>query len=322
MSDRYARQVVLPEVGMDGQARLSGAVVLVVGAGGLGCAVLQYLVAAGVGHLIVLDHDRVAESNLHRQPLYRMQDIGVHKVEAARTALLALNPQVRIDAQVQRLTAATAPSWATRVELVVDCADSFAVTYILSDICRQLQRPLVSASVLGFSGYAGVFCAPAPSYRAVFPDLPRQVGSCATSGVLGSAVGVLGTLQSHLSLAVLLGTAPAPHGRLVSVDLRGLRFSSFSFLGAPEPTTCLPFISVSQLSSSDLVMDLRTEQEIAAQPLSAASRVAAADVDGLAGTDPSRRVVLCCRSGVRAWRAAHRLASLGRDRVAMLALDA
>jgi len=322
MSDRYARQVVLPEVGMEGQARLARAVVLVIGAGGLGCAVLQYLVAAGVGQLIVLDHDRVVESNLHRQPLYRMQDIGVHKVEAARATLLELNPQVRVDAHAQRLTAATAQSWVSRAELVVDCADSFAVTYILSDACRQLQRPLVSASVLGFSGYAGVFCAAAPSYRAVFPDLPRQVGSCATSGVLGSAVGVLGTLQSHLSLAVILGTTPAPHGRLISVDLRELRFSSFSFLSAPEPTTCLPFVSVSELNSSDLVMDLRTDQEIAEVPLPAASRVAATDVDGLAGTDPSRRVVLCCRSGVRAWRAAHRLASLGHERVAMLALDA
>jgi sulfur-carrier protein adenylyltransferase/sulfurtransferase len=322
MMDRYARQMVLPQVGETGQARLQAAAVLVVGAGGLGCAVLQYLVAAGVGHLIVLDHDRVEESNLHRQPLYRMQDIGERKVDAARTALAALNPQVRIDAHAERLTAVSAQQWVSRASLVVDCADSFAVTYILSDTCRQLQRPLVSASVLGVCGYAGVFCGPAPSYRAVFPELPRQVGSCATSGVLGSAVGVLGTLQSHLALAVILGSEPAPHGRLVSIDLQQLRFSSFSFLTAPEPRTCLPFISVAQLDSNDLVMDLRTEDEIAADPLPGASRVSVTEVDGLAGTEPSRRVVLCCRSGVRAWRAAHRLATLGRAQVAMLALDA
>jgi molybdopterin/thiamine biosynthesis adenylyltransferase/rhodanese-related sulfurtransferase len=322
MIDRYARQTVLPEIGEAGQQRLLQSAVLVVGAGGLGCAVLQYLAAAGVGHLIVLDHDRVEESNLHRQPLYRMQDLGASKVAAARAALLALNPQLQIDAHATRLTAANAEAWVSRVAVVVDCADSFAVTYILSDACRHLQRPLVSASVLGFSGYAGVFCGAAPSYRAVFPDLPRQVGSCATSGVLGTAVGVLGTLQAHLSLAVMLGTQPAPHGRLTSVDLQRLRFSSFSFLGAPEPARCLPFVSVSQLDGGDLVMDLRTEDEIALAPLPAASAVAGGDVDALAQTEPSRRLVLCCRSGVRAWRAAHRLASLGRERVAMLALDA
>ena len=320
--DRYARQMVLPEIGEAGQGRLLQSVALVVGAGGLGCAVLQYLTAAGVGHLIVLDHDRVEESNLHRQPLYRMQDVGASKVVAAGAALGALNPQVQVETHAVRLTAANAEGWVSRAAVVVDCADSFAVTYILSDVCRQLQRPLVSASVLGFAGYAGVFCAAAPSYRAVFPDLPRQVGSCATSGVLGSAVGVLGTLQAHLSLAVMLGTQPAPQGRLVNVDLQQLRFSSFSFLGAPEPARCLQFVSVSQLDRSDLVVDLRTEQEIALAPLSVASAVAASDVDALATSEPSRRLVLCCRSGIRAWRAAHRLAAAGRERVAMLAMDA
>lgn len=322
MTDRYARQMMLAEVGAEGQQRLSQAAVLVIGAGGLGCAVLQYLAAAGAGHLIVVDHDRVEESNLHRQPLYRMQDVGNSKALAARTALRALNPHVTIEALAERLTAATVESLVSRVGLVVDCADSFAVTYILSDACLRLQRPLVSASVLGFSGYAGVFCERAPSYRAVFPDLPRQVGTCASSGVMGSAVGVLGTLQAHLSLAVLLQTDPAPQGRLITVDLRQFRFSSFSFLGAPEPAQSLQFISVSQLEVADLVMDLRSEQEIAVEPLAGAAPLAAADIDALAGTEPARRIVLCCRSGIRAWRAAHRLATLGRERVAMLALDA
>jgi sulfur-carrier protein adenylyltransferase/sulfurtransferase len=320
--DRYSRQTVLPEVGLEGQQRLAQAVVLVVGAGGLGSAVLQYLAAAGVGHLIVLDHDRVEESNLHRQPLYRMQDVGSSKALAARAALQALNPHILIEAQVERLSAANAQHWVGRAHLVLDCADSFAVTYILSDACLRVQRALVSASVLGFSGYAGVFCADAPSYRAVFPDLPQQVGSCAANGVLGSAVGVLGTLQAHLSLAVILGTSPRPHGRLVSVDLRQLRFSSFCFLGAPEPANPLPFIAAAQLEAADLVLDLRSEQEVAVAPFPPATRIAANDVDSLAAAQPARRVVLCCRSGVRAWRAAHRLASQGRERIAMLALDA
>ena len=322
MSDRYARQRVLPQIGAQGQARLARASVLVVGAGGLGCTVLPCLVAAGVGRVTLLDHDRVEESNLHRQPLYRMQDIGQHKVHAAQSALQALNPEVQVAAHAQRLTAMTAEQWVSSADVIVDCADSFAVTYISSDACRELRKPLVSASVLGFAGYAGVFCERAPSYRAVFPDLPHQVGSCAVNGVLGSSVAVLGSLQAHLVMAVLLGTEPAPHGRVVNVDLQQLRFSSFSFLGAPEPATQLSFISVAQLDTADSVWDLRTAEERAIAPLPEATPLAASDVDGLAGTDPAQRVVLCCRSGVRAWRAAHRLHSLRKGRVAMLALDA
>src|ERR1700724_2260278 len=213
MSDRYARQSILPEVGAEGQARLGAAVVVVVGAGGLGCAVLQYLAAAGIGRLMIVDHDRVEESNLHRQPLYRMTDLGRPKVHAARAALLQANPEVHIDTLEERLTAANAARLVGRADVVIDAADSFAVTYVLSDGCQRANTPLVSASVLGLSGYVGAFCGGAPSYRAVFPEMPRAAGSCAEAGVLGTAVGVMGTLQAHLALAVLLKwQAPAPGG--------------------------------------------------------------------------------------------------------------
>src|SRR5215470_3620711 len=158
MSDRYARQEILPEVGAEGQRRLGAATVLVVGAGGLGCAVLQYLTAAGVGSLIVVDHDKVEESNLHRQPLYRMSDIGQPKVQAARAALAALNPATGIEAVCERLSSINAPRLVEDASVVIDAADSFAATYLLSDTCQRARKPLVSASVLGLSGYVGVFC--------------------------------------------------------------------------------------------------------------------------------------------------------------------
>ncbi|EQD41665.1 thiamine biosynthesis protein ThiF, partial [mine drainage metagenome] len=118
---------------------------------------------------------------------------------------------------------------------MVDAGDSLALTYILSDECHRLGKALVSASVLGLSGYAGVFCGGGPSYRAVFPEMPRRAGSCAQSGVLGSAVGVLGTLQAHLTLAQVLGLDPPVLGRLVTVDLARLRFGGFSFSPVAEP---------------------------------------------------------------------------------------
>jgi molybdopterin/thiamine biosynthesis adenylyltransferase/rhodanese-related sulfurtransferase len=322
VTDRYSRQTILPDVGAAGQERLRSASVLVIGAGGLGSAVLQYLCAAGVGHLIIVDHDRVEESNLQRQPIYRMSDIGALKAEAARRALLDANPEVRIEAVCERVTPSNAARLIERADLVVDAADSFAVTYVVSDVCLQVGKPLISASVLGLSGYVGAFCGGAPSYRAVFPEMPRQAGSCASAGVLGTAVGVMGTLQAHMVLAWLLGLKPGVRGQLVTVDFQTLRFGGFSFAGAREPTgTVWPFIAADQVDSTDLVIDLRSLSEAPVSAIAAALRL---DVDavekGAARELPNApRVVLCCRTGVRAWRAAKALDAQGRQNLALIA---
>lgn len=322
MSARYARQSVLPEVGAEGQARLAGASVLVVGAGGLGCAVLPYLAAAGVGRLVVLDPDRIEESNLHRQPLYRMTDLGRLKVEAAAAALRALNPEISVEPHAVRLTAANAVEFSQPADVVVDAADSFAATYILSDACQVQGRPLVSASVLGLCGYAGAFCGGGPSYRAVFPEMPRAAGSCAEAGVLGTAVGVMGTLQAHLVLSLLLNLQPTVLGRMHSVDFRSLHFGGFSFAGAEEPLgASLAFIAPGEVAPGDTVIDLRSLAEAPQSPFAGALRL---DVEALERAPPQlppgARVVLCCRSGVRAWRAARLLQRQGHARVALVAL--
>lgn len=322
MSDRYSRQTVLPEVGTAGQARLRGASVLMVGAGGLGSAVLQYLCAAGVGRLVIVDHDRVEESNLHRQPIYRMSDVGTLKAQAAREALLGANPEVRVEAVCERLTPVNAARLVATVDLVVDAADSFAVTYIVSDECQRAGKPLISASVLGLSGYVGGFCGGAPSYRAVFPEMPRQAGSCATAGVLGTAVGVMGTLQAHMVISLLLELQPAVLGQLVTVDFRTLRFGGFSFAGAREPSgALLPFIAADQVDSTDLVIDLRSLAEAPVSPIAAALRIDVDAVEGSAGRElpAAPRIVLCCRTGVRAWRAARALQKQGRANLALIA---
>jgi sulfur-carrier protein adenylyltransferase/sulfurtransferase len=323
MSDRYARQMVLPEVGAEGQARLAGATILVAGAGGLGCAVLEYLCAAGLGTLLIVDHDRVDESNLHRQPLYRMSDIGEPKARAAAAAMRLLNPGVTVEDAVERLTPRNAARWVARADVIVDAADSLALTYILSDECLRQGKPLISASVLGLSGYVGAFCGGAPSYRAVFPEMPRQAGSCAQSGVLGTAVGVMGTLQAHLTLALLLKLTPAVLGQLVSVDFRTLRFSGFSFGSAREPPEpALRFIAPEEVAAADLVIDLRSLTEAPLSPFPGALRVGVEDVEraGLPDTPPASRVVLCCRSGIRAWRAAQALRRTGHADLALIAL--
>ncbi|KRS16935.1 HesA/MoeB/ThiF family protein [Roseovarius indicus] len=319
---RYARQMVLPEVGAEGQARLARAHVVVVGAGGLGCPVLQYLAGAGVGRITLVDPDTVEESNLHRQPLYRMADLGRPKALAARDHLRAAHPDLRIDPTIRHLDPANAPALVKSADVVVDAADSFAVSYALSDTCLTHAVPLVSASVLGQSGYAGGFCGDAPSLRAVFPDPPGSGATCATAGVMGPVVGALGAVQAQMVLKILLGhSSPSPLGRIVSLDMTTTRLGGFSFVGASEPALSFPFVARQSLSARDRIIELRDEAETPTLPHASARRLV---VETLDRVPPAlgRRVVLCCATGLRAWRAATKLSGQGHTNLALFVAEA
>ncbi|MDI1286990.1 MAG: HesA/MoeB/ThiF family protein [Reyranella sp.] len=318
MSGRYARQAVLPEVGDTGQARLAAASVLIVGAGGLGCPVMQYLAGAGVGSLVIVDHDVVEETNLHRQPLYTMADIGKPKVEVARAALQRFNPGLNVAVHAERLTPQNAARLVAAADLVVDAADSFAVTYILSDACQAAAKPLVSASVIGMTGYAGAFCGGGPSYRAVFPEVSVDGGTCDTVGVLGTAVAVMGGLQAHLALHLLLDLEPSVLSRVVTFDAKRLAFGGFGFAGSPEPDAFVPFIAPEAVTADDLVVDLRGLDEVPVSPFAGARRLVVDTIEQL--EMPSGRVVLACRSGQRALIAADRLRNRGVTNLALVAL--
>jgi molybdopterin/thiamine biosynthesis adenylyltransferase/rhodanese-related sulfurtransferase len=317
MSGRYARQTLLPDVGSAGQARLAATNLLLVGAGGLGSPLLHYLVGAGVGRVTVIDHDVVAESNLHRQPLYGMADLGHHKAVAAKRVAARLNPEISVMAIAERLRPGNAAALIREHDIAIDAADSLAVTYIMSDECSRLDRALVSASVVGWSGYVGAFCGGAPSYRAVFPDMPRRAVTCETAGVLGPAVGVLGSLQAQVVMSLILRLQPSPLGRLTSIDFKSLRFGGFSFHGAPEPDVVLPFIDASDINSDDRVIDLRSAQEAPVCARSTALRIGIEEIAALTHLDDGHRTVLCCRSGLRAWHAAKHLQALGLTRLAL-----
>ncbi|AVO38714.1 ThiF family adenylyltransferase [Pukyongiella litopenaei] len=298
---RYARQTCLPGIGPGGQARLAAARVLVVGAGGLGAALLPLLAGAGVGYLRLIDPDVVEASNLHRQTLFRMSDLGRAKAEVAAETLAGLNPDCEISPCVARLDPVSARGELAGADLVIDAADSFAVTYALSDLCHAAARPLISASVLARQGYVGGFCGGAPSLRAVFPDLPGRLGSCATNGVMGPVVATLGAVQAQMALAVLLDHDPSPLGQLLSMDLATWRLTGFRFDGAAEPATPTPAIlSRSQVAAGDLVIDLRENQLPAPAPR------------------PDQRVVFVCSTGLRAWRAARALGASGHAAVAII----
>lgn len=304
---RYARQMILPGIGSEGQARLASARLLVVGAGGLGVPVLQYLVAAGIGHITLIDPDRVEESNLHRQPIYGPHP-GRPKAEAAADVARALNPEVAVVPLVAWATPESVPDLVAGADLVLDCADSFAASYMLSDACLAAGRPLVSASALGFSGYVGGFCGTAPSLRAVFPDLPESLATCATAGALGPVVGMLGLVQAQMALSVVLGLAPSPLGLLMRHDMQGFHTSSFRFDDAPEPDHYPGFIGKNGLQENDFIVELRDEIEAPVPVAPHALRLSVEDF-GPAGPRPAtgQRAVLACRSGLRSWRAAERL---------------
>ncbi|SDI24063.1 HesA/MoeB/ThiF family protein [Alloyangia pacifica] len=317
--NRYARQTALPEVGERGQRRLAAARVLVVGAGGLGAPVLPLLAGAGVGRITIVDGDVVSLSNLHRQTLFTQADCDQPKAQVAAERCRAINPGIDVDAVPDRLTPATAPGPVSSADLVLDCADSYAVSYMLSDLCLAAGVPLITASALGLGGYVAGVCGGAPSLRAVFPDAPENGASCATAGVLGPVVGTVGAMQAQMALNLLLGLTPSPLGLLVRYDGLWLRATSFRFDGAAEPEGGFRFLAAAQLCSEDHIVDLRPDGALLhPQAIRRASAAEVATHLPASGT----RLALCCATGLRAWRAAERIAETWRGEIVLVAASA
>ncbi len=223
---RYSRHILLAEVGGTGQAALRAARVLVVGAGGLGCPVLLYLAAAGVGTLGVVDDDVVELSNLQRQIAHGVADLGAGKVGSAIAAARAINPLVRFVPHVMRVDAENAAALVAGYDVVCDGTDNFAARAALAAACFQAGIVLVSAAVLRFEGQLAVFGPGTPCYRCLYPVAPPDgvVTSCAQAGVLGAVTGVMGTLQATEVLKTLLGVGETLAGRLLIWDALVMRF--------------------------------------------------------------------------------------------------
>jgi molybdopterin/thiamine biosynthesis adenylyltransferase len=237
--ERYARHIVLREVGGPGQQALGRARVLVIGAGGLGAPLLLYLAAAGVGTLGVIDDDTVALSNLQRQVIHRTPDVGTPKIESAAAAIAKLNPHVKVVTHAERLTAANALALIAQYDIVADGSDNFATRYLVADACYFAKKPLVTAAVGTFDGTLTTLRAhehgkdgkPNPTYRCLFPEPPPPgtVPACSEAGILGALVGVLGSMMALEVMREIVGFGEGLVGRLLMVDARGMRFETLNY---------------------------------------------------------------------------------------------
>ena len=245
--DRYSRHLRLPGIGLDGQRRLQGARMLLLGAGGLGSPAAYYLAAAGVGCLRIADDDRVERSNLQRQILHTEASIGSLKVDSATRAVSALNPHTRVEAVAERVTACNVEGLLEGVDVVIDGADNFPVRYLLNDACVKLGKPLVYGAVLRFQGQVSVFDAgrgrgSRPCYRCLFPEPPAAADApnCSDAGVLGVLPGIIGLLQATEALKLVLGIGEPLAGRVLHFDALALRFRETRLPPDPDCAVCAP----------------------------------------------------------------------------------
>ena len=238
---RYSRHLIMPEVGMDGQLKLKAAKVLCIGTGGLGAPLGQYLAAAGVGRIGLVDFDKVDVTNLQRQILFSTNDVGRPKIQAAAERLRGLNPDIQIDTFETMLTSENALDILKDYDIVVDGTDNFATRYLVNDACVLLGKPNVYGSIFRFEGQASVFGYPdGPCYRCLYPEPPPPglVPSCAEGGVLGVLPGIVGSIQAAETLKLIIGKGDPLVGRLLLFDALSMRFRELKLRKNPECPVC------------------------------------------------------------------------------------
>ncbi len=346
--NRYARHISLPELGATGQLKLKNAKVLVIGCGGLGAPLLQYLSAAGVGTIGIMDNDTVDESNLQRQVLFTQSDIGKHKVESAKRVLSAQNPYIKLIEHTCFITSENALNIIEQYDIVADGSDNFATRYLVNDACVLLNKPLVYGSIHQFEGQVSVFNQPtnkgkrSPNYRDIFPTPPPtdKVPNCAEGGVLGVLPGIIGSMQASEVIKLITGIGETLHGRMFHFDAK--MFTSFTLnfeadknnpLTGENPTqtglidyetfcgvTTVPNTILS-ISTTELkewmhkekdfeLIDVREEAEYNERNLGGKLIPLAEIKNRLNEIDFSKTVVVHCRSGARSQKAIDIIQSL------------
>ena len=238
---RYSRHILLPQVGVDGQQKLLDARVLIVGLGGLGSPVAMYLAASGVGHLVIVDHDRVELSNLQRQIVHTTNAIGVDKTASAKQTLHALNPAVQITGFNKILGTDEMTEQVRRADAVVDASDNFATRFGLNRLCVAQKKPLISGAVIRLEGQVTTFradLADSPCYRCLYKDMDELAETCSETGVLAPVAGIIGSIQATETLKALTGVGLTLNGRLLLLDAQTMEWREIKLHKDPECPVC------------------------------------------------------------------------------------
>jgi len=338
---RYGRHLSLPEVGMEGQLKLKQARVLLIGAGGLGSPIALYLAAAGVGHLGLVDDDKVDVSNLQRQVAHGTRDVGRPKTSSARDRIIDINPHVKVEVFPERLSSSNALEIFRDYDVIVDGTDNFPTRYLVNDACVLLAKPYVYGSIYRFEGQASVFWAGhSACYRCLFPEPPPPgtVPSCAEGGVLGVLPGIIGCIQANEAIKIIIGCGEPLFNRLLLLDALTMQFRELSLQRDPECPVCGNNPTIKQLidyeqfcgvtkpaETSGLITAVELHQriqrgdEVAIVDVREPYEAAIAQIPGAKlipmgqlvnrknELDPSRETVLFCHSGVRSAHMIHEL---------------
>jgi len=352
---RYSRHLLIPEVGLAGQKKLKAASALVIGTGGLGSPVSLYLAAAGVGRIGVVDYDVVEPSNLQRQIIHGASTLGKLKVESARSRMLDLNPDIRVDAYNEPFTLENAVRIAAPYDILVDCSDNFPTRYLTNDLCVLSGKPNIYGSIYRFDGQASVFYAKeGPCYRCLFPEPPPPglVPTCAEGGVLGVLPGVIGAIQATEAIKMLLGIGETLAGRLLLYNALDMTFDYVTLKKNPKCRVCGPHADIHALvdyeefcgvpghdhdegsageawdiTASDLavrlaqsphplLLDVREPHELEISALPGAKNIPLGVLSAsLSQLDSACEMVVFCKAGTRSTRALELLVSAGFKKV-------
>lgn len=347
---RYSRHLIMPEVGMDGQKRLRAASVLLIGAGGLGSPLGLYLAAAGIGRIGLVDFDVVDFSNLQRQVLHGTPDVGRPKLQSAKDRLHAINPEVQVDLYETRLTSANVLGIMKPYDVVIDGTDNFPTRYLTNDACVLLKKPNIYGSIFRFDGQASVFAPPeGPCYRCLYPEPPPpgEVPSCAEGGVLGVLPGLIGCIQATEAVKLILGKGKPLIGRLLLYDALQMTFQEFKirrnlkcpmcgdhptitqlidyeqFCGVRGQETAVPASANWEITVDELkqrldqkeplfILDVRNPEEYQICRLDGSKLLPLPELrDRYRELDPSREIIVHCKSGMRSMKAMQFLREAG-----------
>ena len=339
ITERYVRQVVLQEIGEDGQSRLGHSSVLCIGAGGLGAPVLHYLAAAGVGRIGIIDADTVDISNLQRQVLFCEDDIGAPKASRAGQHITALNSDIHVEAYDTALTPENAPDIIPDYDIIIDGTDNFAAKFLANDAAVKYGKPLIYGAIQGFDGQAAVFdAALGPCYRCLYPEMPTaQIANCAESGVIGAVAGLVGMTQALQAIQLITGDVSfAPlHGRLWMLDSRRMTSRIVGVPKNPECPVCSRAASAITLKTSEtacgyiaeltpeqvgeaaVIVDVRESEERAQGYIERARHcpLSALEAGHIPEMPGNCDIILYCQHGIRSLQAGRILKARGYESV-------